>query len=78
MGSLSRAHRRTKSILPQMLVLRGRRDFSSVDEYQRWLREAIDTNTMRCALPTPTRANFSSHLTQETVNKGSGEEGGTS
>src|SRR5262249_55899122 len=36
------AHRRTKSILAQMLVLRGSRDFASVEEYQRWVREVIE------------------------------------
>jgi hypothetical protein len=33
---------RTKSILAQMLVLRGNRDFISVEEYQRWVREVIE------------------------------------
>jgi hypothetical protein len=41
-GVVEQAHRRTKSILAQMLVLRGRRDFASVEEYQRWVREMID------------------------------------
>jgi hypothetical protein len=41
-GVAEQAHRRTKSILAQMLVLRGRRDFGSVDEYQRWVREMIE------------------------------------
>lgn len=41
-GVAEQAHRRTKSILAQMLALRGRRDFASVDEYQRWIREVID------------------------------------
>lgn len=40
-GVVEQAHRRTKSMLAQMLVLRGRRDFPSVDEYQRWVREVI-------------------------------------
>jgi hypothetical protein len=41
-GVVEQAHRRTKSILAQMLVLRGNHDFSSVDEYQRWVREIIE------------------------------------
>ena len=39
---VEQAHRRTKSILAQMLVLRGSRDFASVAEYQRWVREVIE------------------------------------
>jgi hypothetical protein len=42
MGPLEQAHRRTKSILAQMLVLRGSHDFPSVDESQRWVREVIE------------------------------------
>jgi hypothetical protein len=41
-GVVEQAHRRTKSILAQMLVLRGSRDFASVEEYQRWVREVIE------------------------------------
>jgi transcriptional regulator with XRE-family HTH domain len=41
-GVVEQAHRRTKSILAQMLVLRGSRDFPSVEEYQRWVREVIE------------------------------------
>ena len=41
-GVVEQAHRRTKSILAQMLVLRGSHDFPSVDEYQRWVREVIE------------------------------------
>jgi hypothetical protein len=41
-GVVEQAHRRTKSILAQMLVLRGNRDFISVEEYQRWVREVIE------------------------------------
>jgi transcriptional regulator with XRE-family HTH domain len=41
-GVVEQAHRRTKSILAQMLVLRGSHDFLSVDEYQRWVREVIE------------------------------------
>jgi hypothetical protein len=41
-GVVEQAHRRTKSILAQMLVLRGRRDFGNVDEYQRWVLEMIE------------------------------------
>lgn len=41
-GVVEQAHRRTKSILAQMLVLRGSRDFPTVEEYQRWVREMIE------------------------------------
>ena len=41
-GVVEQAHRRTKSVLAQMLVLRGSHDFPSVDEYQRWVREVIE------------------------------------
>jgi hypothetical protein len=41
-GVVEQAHRRTKSILAQMLVLRGSRDFQSVEDYQRWVREMIE------------------------------------
>jgi hypothetical protein len=41
-GVVEQAHRRTKSILAQMLVVRGRRDFASVEEYERWVREMIE------------------------------------
>jgi len=41
-GVVEQAHRRTKSILAQMLVLRGNHDFPSVEEYQRWVREVIE------------------------------------
>ena len=40
-GVVEQAHRRTKSMLAQRLVLHGSRDFSNVDEYQRWVREVI-------------------------------------
>src|SRR5713101_6064580 len=41
-GVVEQAHRRTKSILAQMLVLRGSYDFPSVEEYQCWVREVIE------------------------------------
>ena len=41
-GVVEQAHRRTKSILAQMLVLRGSHDFPSVDGYQCWVREVIE------------------------------------
>jgi hypothetical protein len=41
-GVVEQAHRRTKSIVGQMLVLRGNHDFSSTDDYQRWVREIIE------------------------------------
>jgi hypothetical protein len=40
-GQILAQGRERKSILAQMLVLRGSRDFSSVEEYQRWVREVI-------------------------------------
>lgn len=41
-GVVEQAHRRTKSLLAQTLVLRGDQDFSSVEAYQRWVREVVD------------------------------------
>jgi hypothetical protein len=41
-GVVEQAHRRTESILAQMLVPRGNRDFPSVEEYQHWVREVIE------------------------------------
>jgi len=41
-GVVEQAHRRTKSILAQMLVLRRSRDFASVEEYQAWVRDVIE------------------------------------
>jgi hypothetical protein len=41
-GVAEQAHRRTKSILAQMLVLRGSRNFPSIEEYQRWVRGVIE------------------------------------
>ena len=41
-GVVEQAHRRTKSMLAQMLVLRGSREFTSVEEYQAWVREVIE------------------------------------
>lgn len=41
-GVVEQAHRRTKSILAQTLMLRGSRDFPNVEEYQRWVREVIE------------------------------------
>jgi hypothetical protein len=41
-GVVEQAHRRTKSILAQMLVLRGSCDFPAEEEYQRWVREVIE------------------------------------
>ena len=38
-GVVEQARRRTESILAQMLVLRGSRDFRRLEEYQRWVRE---------------------------------------
>jgi hypothetical protein len=40
-GVVEQAHRRTKSILAQALVLRADDDFPSVEEYQRWVREMV-------------------------------------
>jgi len=41
-GVVEQAHRRTKSLLAQMLVLRHSHDFPNVEEYQRWVREVIE------------------------------------
>jgi hypothetical protein len=41
-GVVEQAHRRTKSILAQMLVLRRSSDFASVEEYQSWVRAVIE------------------------------------
>jgi len=41
-GVVEQAHRRTKSILAQRLVLRGDRDFPGVEDYQRWVREVVE------------------------------------
>jgi hypothetical protein len=41
-GVVEQAHRRTKSILAQMLILRGSRDFQSMEAYQCWVREMIE------------------------------------
>jgi hypothetical protein len=40
-GVVEQAHRRTKSMLAQALVLRGSCDFSSVEDYQLWLRVVV-------------------------------------
>lgn len=41
-GVVEQAHRRTKSILAQALLLRGSCDFRSAEEYQHWLREVVE------------------------------------
>ena len=41
-GVVEQAHRRTKSLLAQALILRGSHDFRSVDEYQQWLRAVVE------------------------------------
>lgn len=41
-GVVEQAHRRTKSILAQALLLRGSCDFSSVEDYQHWLRAVVE------------------------------------
>jgi hypothetical protein len=41
-GVIEQAHRRTKSILAQMLVLRGSRDFASVAQHESWVRDVIE------------------------------------
>jgi hypothetical protein len=41
-GVVEQAHRRTKSILAQALLLRGSGNFSNVAEYQQWLRTVVE------------------------------------
>jgi hypothetical protein len=41
-GVVEQAHRRTKSLLAQALLLRGSADFSSVEDYQHWLRAVVE------------------------------------
>jgi hypothetical protein len=41
-GVVEQAHRRTKSILAQALLLRGSCNFSNIDEYQQWLRAMVE------------------------------------
>jgi transposase InsO family protein len=41
-GVVEQAHRRTKSILAQALLLRGHCDFRSVEDYQQWLRAVVE------------------------------------
>lgn len=41
-GVVEQAHRRTKSILGQALLLRGSCNFSSAEEYQQWLRAVVE------------------------------------
>ena len=50
-GVVEQAHRRSKSLLAQALVLRRSRDFASVEEYQTWVRSTIERehNHLRAA-----------------------------
>lgn len=41
-GVVEQAHRRTKSMLAQALMLRGSHDFISVEDYQHWLRAVVE------------------------------------
>ena len=41
-GVVEQAHRRTKSILGQALLLRGSCDFSNIEEYQQWLCAVVE------------------------------------
>jgi hypothetical protein len=41
-GVVEQAHRRTKSMLAQALLLRGSCNFSSAEEYQQWLRAVVE------------------------------------
>jgi len=41
-GVAEQAHRRTKSMLAQALMLRGSHDFISVEDYQHWLRAVVE------------------------------------
>ena len=47
-GVVEQAHRRTKSILAQMLLLRGSRDFPAVEEYQHWVRAVVEREHNAC------------------------------
>lgn len=41
-GVVEQAHRRTKSMLAQALLLRGNCNFGNVEEYQQWLRAVVE------------------------------------
>jgi Mu transposase, C-terminal domain len=41
-GVVEQAHRRTKSMLAQAMLLRGSGNFSNVAEYQQWLRTVVE------------------------------------
>ena len=41
-GVVEQAHRRSKSLLAQALLLRRSRDFASVEDYQSWVRATIE------------------------------------
>lgn len=41
-GVVEQAHRRTKSMLAQALLLRGSSDFRSKEDYEQWLRAVVD------------------------------------
>jgi hypothetical protein len=41
-GVVEQAHRRTKAMLAQALLLRGSGNFSSVEQYQQWLRAVVE------------------------------------
>lgn len=41
-GVVEQAHRRTKSMLAQALLLRGSCDFNRVEDYQHWLRAVVE------------------------------------
>src|SRR5260370_1905101 len=41
-GVVEQAHRRTKSMLAQALLLRGSCDFGSVEDYEHWVRAVVE------------------------------------
>ena len=41
-GVVEQAHRRTKSMLSQALLLRGSCDFGSVEDYEHWVRAVVE------------------------------------
>jgi hypothetical protein len=42
-GVVEQAHRRTKSMLAQALLLRGSCDFGSIEHYEHWLRAVVES-----------------------------------
>ena len=46
-GAIEQRHFRTKKQLEQALILRGNRDFTSVEVYEQWAREVVDNQHNR-------------------------------